>query len=295
MKFPCRIGRVTASALLVVTLVLGGGWGQKGHAVIAEIAWREMSPGARERVQEIMGISTIQQTASWADGVRSRDPNFRWTAPLHYANLPADAAGYDHETMCPEEGNVVSAVLMFAERVVDESLSEIERRQAMMFLVHFVGDLHQPLHAGNAEDRGGNDIDIAWFGNERRLHSIWDSGIIDAVTGREPWPLMAERLHEGVTDSDRVAWTVSDPRDSDEIRGAMLTQAVGRWVYESRRLADTHAYRAEGFNGGEVFEDGTELGQGYAEHCAGVTELRLRQAGVRLGALLNAVFESTGQ
>jgi hypothetical protein len=284
--------RRAAPALLFLLLPALLGWGRLGHAVIADIAYRELTPEARARVDAIMGSQTIQETASWADGVRGRNDEFPWTAPLHYANLPADASAYDHATMKPQQGNVVSAVVHFAARVTDESLTDLERTRALMFLVHFVGDLHQPLHAGNAEDRGGNDIDIDWFGRPRRLHSIWDSGIYDATTN-DPWPVLSQKLYETTTDEDRLAWTATDPAARADADTDQLTAAVGRWTLESRRFANTHAYQAAGFNEDQPFADGTELGNLYAEHCRPVTDLRLKQAGVRLGRLLNALLGET--
>lgn len=288
------IVRIGASLALLTCLIPLGGWGRKGHAVIAHIAYLGLTDEARERVDAIMAASdiagaTIQETASWADGVRGRDDEFPWTAPLHYANLPAGADAYDPEA-APEAGNVVTAVPLFARQLLSESSSDKQRKQALMFLVHFVSDLHQPLHAGNAEDRGGNDIEIQWFGRDRRLHSIWDSGIIDAST-REPWPVLAMRLAGGIDDDERRAWTERDdfgPAGGlDEDRAAAT---LGRWVVESRSYADRFAYGSEGFNEGEPFATGDPLAQRYADHCMPVVELRLEQAGVRLAGLLNSLL-----
>lgn len=284
---PLRPTALTLAFALLLALL--GGWGRTGHAVIAEIAYRELTPEVRAKVDAIMADQTIQETASWADGVRGRDDEFPWTAPLHYANLPADAPRYDDASMRPPEGNVVSAVTRFSDALTDAEATDVQRRQALMFLVHFVGDLHQPLHAGNADDRGGNDIDIAWFGSERRLHSIWDSGIIDATTDA-PWPVLADRLYAEITPAERLAWTVNDPGAGEEASGPLLVEAAGRWVLESRRFCNTHAYRARGYNGGEPFVDATQLGADYARHCQPVVELRLKQAGVRLGRLLNTLL-----
>jgi len=282
--------------ILVLTLAclipFAGGWGRKGHSVIAHIAYLELTPEAKARVDAIMGDQTIQETASWADGVRGRGRLYPETGPLHYANLAPYAPSYDHAAERPEAGNVVDGVVDYALQIEDPDLSDELRRHAMMFMVHFAGDLHQPLHAGNADDRGGNDIDINWFDGERRLHSIWDSGIIDATT-QDPWPLMADRLYKEISDEDRMAWTITDPDTvdrSNEDDAALLTKAVGRWVLESRRYANDFAYAAQGFHDGKAFEDGTELGQRYATHCEPVINLRLKQAGVRLGHVLNAIL-----
>jgi len=277
----------------VLTAPFAAGWGRIGHAVIAEIAYRELTPEARARIAEIMGDQTIQETASWADGVRGRSGLYPATGPLHYANLNPLAPRYDHATMRPDTGNVIDGVVDNALQIEDPDLSEELRRHALMFTVHFAGDLHQPLHAGNAEDRGGNDIDLDWFGRTRNLHSVWDSGIIDANT-QDPWPILADRLYNDITAEDRLAWTVTDPDTIDRANPddkTALTEAVGRWVLESRRYANDFAYATEGFNNNEPFKTGTPLGADYAEHCEAVTMLRLKQAGVRLGHLLNTVLD----
>lgn len=276
-------------AVLALAVPLLGAWGRKGHSVIAEIAWRELTPQAREAVTAIMQEETIQETASWADGVRGQNDEFPWTAPYHYANLPADAEQYDHASMRPEVGNVIDGVVDFAARVTDDSLTPLERKQALMFVVHFVGDLHQPLHAGNGDDRGGNAIRIDWIGGPRNLHSIWDSGINDAVENA-PWPETAERIHGTITDAERLAYTAADPIRPAELTESALEEAVGRWVLESRRYANRFAYAATGFNDGKPFTTGTTLGEDYARHCLPIVELRQRQAGIRLANLLNVVF-----
>ncbi|MBA4119273.1 MAG: hypothetical protein C0513_01010 [Isosphaera sp.] len=266
-----------------------GGWGRRAHSVIADIAWRELTPEVRQRVAAIMGEQTIQETASWADGVRGPNDEFPWTAPLHYANLDAAAAGYDHAAMRPAQGNVVDGVTDFALKLADPSTSDAERRQALMFVVHFVGDLHQPLHAGNAADRGGNDIQIQWLGDRRNLHAIWDSGILDAL-GDTPWPSLAEQLHAQITPAERLAWTATEPGTRAAATTQALHQSVGRWVFESRSLANRYAYSAAGFNDGKPFVTGSALGREYAEHCAPVVDLRMEQAGVRLAHLLNVLL-----
>lgn len=281
--------RACAWLVLAVALVAMGGWGRRAHSVIADIAWRELTPEVRQRVAAIMGSETIQETASWADGVRGPNDEFAWTAPLHYANLDAAATGYDHASMRPERGNVVDGVAGFALRLTDPDLDIQEQRQALMFVVHFVADLHQPLHAGNAADRGGNDIQVQWMGDRRNLHAVWDSGILDAL-GDTPWPSMAERLHSGITPGERLAWTATDPATRDAATRGALEASVGRWVFESRSLANRYAYAAAGFNDGRPFETGTPLDRAYAEHCAPVVDLRLEQAGVRLGHLLNVLL-----
>jgi len=263
--------RVTALAAILATALLGA-WGPHGHAVVAELAWRELTPEVQAKVAALLEGSPMNSVGSWADAVRPTE-EFRWTAPLHYVNLPDNALRYIPERDCPEAGCVVSAIDDFAAVLADVNADPEARRQALMFLIHFVGDLHQPLHAGREADRGGNDIEVEFYDHKQRLHAIWDSGIIDAADLGE-WPAWADRLENGIDEMDRLAWT-ADLNPSD------LVNTAGRWAYESNRLALEYAYTVEN---GDVVQDE------YVERTTPVVELRLSQGGVRLGAILNAVL-----
>lgn len=264
--------RLLTTLAALLTLACLGAWGRDGHAIIAEIAWRDMTPAAQARAKEILAGEDLPAVAAWADQVRSTAA-YRWTAPLHYVNLPAGTAAYDHETHCPDNGCVVSAVDDFARLLIDE-VDDKTREDALKFLIHFVGDLHQPLHAGRPDDRGGNDIQIRFFGRDRNLHSIWDSNILNAGDP-QPWPLIAERLWNQIRPADRLAW-LADARHDD------LIGTAGRWTFESHRLAERYAYPAQ---------PGAELGEDYVRDTLPVVHLRLQQGGVRLGALLNQLLD----
>lgn len=255
-------------------------WSRDGHAIIADIAWRELTPETKAAIADLLADNepgaTIQETASWADVVRPQDA-YRWSAPLHYSNVPIGAAEYDHERDCPDRGCVVSAVQRFRDEVRDTTLPIEKRREALMFLVHFVGDLHQPLHGGRAEDRGGNDIAVTFYGRETNLHRIWDSSILEAHD-RSPWPVKAERLHAEISADDRIAW-LADFHDED-----MLATA-GRWIFESHALAEHYCYG--------MVDNGDALGADYVEATIEVSELRLRQGGIRLAAVLETAFATS--
>ncbi|MFT5424880.1 MAG: hypothetical protein ACI89L_002683 [Phycisphaerales bacterium] len=267
-----RLTRCLPALAALLSTALLGAWGPHGHAVVAELAWRELTPAVQARVAAILEGAPMNSVGSWADAVRPTD-EFRWTAPLHYVNLPDNALRYIPERDCPEAGCVVSAIDDFAATIADENADPEARRQALMFLIHFVGDLHQPLHAGRQADRGGNDIEVEFYGSQRRLHSVWDSGIIEAADLGE-WPTWADRLENQIDPMDRIAWTA-------DLNATDLTNTAGRWAYESNRLALEYAYTA---TDGDVVQDE------YVERTTPVIELRLSQGGVRLGAILNTIL-----
>lgn len=269
--------QLLASIALCIVVIPLAGWGRDGHAIIAQLAYAELTPTARERVDRILRGDALPEVAAWPDQVR-REPDYWWTGPLHYANPSPEHEEYDHARDCPPQGNVVTGVVDFARVLADESASEADRREALLFVVHFVGDLHQPLHAGNAADRGGNDITVSFFERERNIHSIWDSGIMRAHDDRA-WPFWVARLLPEITDGDREAW-IAD-------LNAVDTQTVGQWVGESRRLATQHCY---------VLEPGDVVGEAYVADKMPVVDVRLKQGGVRLGAVLNKLLDpSSGE
>lgn len=259
---------ILALAAMCVTLALLGGWGRDGHAIIAEIAWRELSDEAKAEIRALLGEASLPEIASWADVVR-RESGYEWSGPLHYVNMPPDAAAYDPVRDLPPEGNVVSAIDRFAAELKDRSLPAKQRGEALMFLVHFVGDLHQPLHGGRAEDRGGNSIELTFYEKSMNLHAVWDYGIFEATT-QDPWPVQMERLHTEIEPIDRVDW-LSTTHTGD------LSLTAGRWATESHLLAERYCYSVA---------PGSAIGEEYAKASLPIAELRLKQAGIRLAAVL---------
>jgi hypothetical protein len=180
--------------------------------------------------------------------------------------VPAGAAGIDLARDCPPERScVIRAIILHIGTLRDEKTSAADKAQALKFLGHFVGDIHQPLHAGRAEDRGGTAIKVRFLGEETSLHAVWDGGFI-AGMGLD-WQTLADRLHASILDAERVTWQRSDVHD---------------WTEESRQLAKVRAYVEP--------EDGWILGQDYVARNAPEVAEQLRKAGVRLAWSLQAAL-----
>lgn len=235
-------------------------WGQTGHRVTGAIAERHLSAEARAAVAAILGPETLAEASTWADFMRASDePFWRQAGPYHYVTVPAGA--HYHEVGAPEEGDAAAALDDFTATLRDPQASLEERQLALRFIVHIIGDLHQPLHAGNGTDRGGNDVQVSWFGEDTNLHSVWDSRMI------EGWQLsfseIAGWLSAKITEEEAEAWMVADP----EV-----------WISESTAIRD------------RIYPEETRLGYDYAfAHKATVDE-RLSMGGVRIAAYLNALF-----
>ncbi len=240
------------------------GWGRDGHKIISEIATHRLTPEAKVEVRALLGDQSLVDVCTWADEIRS-DPAYRWASPLHYANVEPGDDSFDLERHCPEHGCVVSAIIKYTEVLGDREASSADRTEALKFLVHFVEDIHQPMHVSHARDRGGNDIKVEFFHDRTNLHRVWDSALIRHT--KKPWTTYAAELQATLTPEQATEWEkATSPVD---------------WATETYELAVTCAY--------EVPADG-QLGQAYFERCIPIAEKRLTMAGVRLAHLLNTVF-----
>lgn len=238
-------------------------WGKTGHRAVGQIADAHLTGKSRAAVKRILGNETLAEAANWPDFVKS-DPSPFWqkTAdPWHYVTV-AVGKTYDQSNH-PAEGDAVTALARYSAVLRDRSSSPLEKQVALRIVVHLVGDLHQPLHAGNGSDRGGNDRRVTFFGQATNLHSVWDSGLIDNT--QLSYSEMAAWLNGRITPADVRLWSSTDPRI---------------WIAESTALRD-QIYPAAGDNA---------LSYRYVYENEPRLEGRLERAGVRLAAVLNQIF-----
>jgi hypothetical protein len=248
-----------AVAALILASAPAWAWGPIGHRAVGQIAEERLSPKARQAVHALLGEESLAEASLWADEIRS-EAQWQVSSPWHYVNLP-DGQAYDRSRRSPE-GDVVEALERFVAVLRYRASSREDKITALRFIAHFVGDIHQPLHVGRAEDRGGNEIRVSWFGEPSNLHRIWDSELISRL--RLSPAGLAARL-ESRPPEEAEAWRQDRPMT---------------WVDESMALRPL------------VYDmRGTGLGRDYLRQAGPVVEQRLLQAGVRLAALLDAVFE----
>jgi hypothetical protein len=158
-------------------------WGPEGHSLVARLAAAHLTPTASAKVQEILGPGvTMASIASWADQVR---PQRRESAPWHFVDIPIREKHLVMTRDCPKEGCVISKIEEFQRMLADPSLTPAQKKEPLMFLVHFIGDMHQPLHCSDNKDRGGNDVHLDFFNRNSNLHSVWDSGLLSRMSGEE--------------------------------------------------------------------------------------------------------------
>ncbi len=152
------------------------GWGNIGHRVVGKIAESRLSPAALAKVYAITGKDTLADLANWPDWIKS-DESWAHASVWHYVSIP-DGQTYEDITRNPQ-GDIVQAIERFSKEIGDASLSRQKRREALAFLVHLMGDIHQPLHVGRVEDQGGNATKLTWFGVNTNLHEVWDEKLVE--------------------------------------------------------------------------------------------------------------------
>jgi len=247
------------------------GWGDNGHRIVGEIAERHLSERARREIAVILDGDGLAEASTWPDDIRS-DPAWVHAAPWHWMSID------DGETLATTarsaDGDVLEAMQRFEAVLRDPQATKEQKDPALRFYVHFVGDVHQPLHVGRRADRGGNSIPIRWFRENRNLHSVWDEALIES-----------ERL--SFTEFTRFI----DEATPQEI-AAWQAVPYEEWVRESFcARPEVYDFSAEAppVNPG----DDQQLGYRYAYRRMPLVERRLLQAGIRLAGRLDAIFGGT--
>lgn len=265
----------TTVLFILVTLIPDQlvGWGPKGHAIVSGVAMSKLTSKTKKNIRLLLGNDDLAAVCVWADDIRKqRDETFGW----HFVDIPKDAAGFSQLRDCfrPQDTHanaqndhhncVVDRIDIFRQVLADPRASRNDRVEALKFLVHFVGDIHQPLHAVD-EARGGNDIKVTAFGSDKcgnyscNLHGVWDVSLIE---------------HAGYSEADYINHL------KDVIKKNKLDRRSGGtpedWANESHDAA-RHI----------LGEQSHSIDQFYYQDNIEMVDERLALAGLRLAALLN--------
>ncbi len=238
-------------------------WGQTGHRVSGEIAQQYLSEQAKQALQQILPNETLAEASTYADEMRSNPDKF-WqevAGPFHYVTVPKGKTY--KEVGAPEQGDAFSALQMFTKTIKNPNASLSEKQRALRFAIHIIGDLHQPLHAGDGTDRGGNDVKLTFFWEGSNLHRVWDSGLIDRK--QLSYTEWTQFLHPKITQAQAKKWMITDPLI---------------YIAESAEIRDT------------IYPKGEKLSWQYLYDHTPTVKLRLQQAGVRIAAYLNELFDN---
>ena len=259
--------RVKLSLLLSI-LVSGYifAWGVTGHRVIAEIAENHLSRKSKREIKKLLGKEKMVYWANWADAIKS-DSTDTWkgTSQWHYINVEPqpDFKAFEEKVKEQTHPNVYNQILVLSKTLKNKNLPKEERKTALKFLIHLMGDMAQPLHTGRAEDLGGNKIEITYFGSKTNLHSLWDSKLIDSQ--KYSYTEYAEIL---------------DTKSEEEIK-RIQSGTLMDWLYDSHKAANK-IYAAT--------PHGERVSYAYQYKFNDVLEGQLLNGGLRLAKLLNDIF-----
>src|SRR6476469_6373279 len=208
---------------VVMPLHHAGRWFDLGHRMVASIAEQRLTPHTAEAVRDILDGQSLADASVWADNIKQ----YRHDADaLHYVNTPLTATAYDSTRDCPHGKCIIAAIASDRRVLANPSASVLDRADALRFLIHFMGDLHQPLHVADNSDRGGNRRTVFLDGDSTSLHEAWDGKMLE---------------HYRLTES---AYLGELRREMDTIDLAALERGtVVDWAMEGHRIAVEHAYR----------------------------------------------------
>jgi hypothetical protein len=235
-------------------------WGQTGHRIVGDIAADYLSTDSRKAIDRILGDESIAIASTWMDKIRS-DPNYDHTHDWHWVTIP-DGMTYP-ETEKNPNGDLISRLRILINELRSGNLTPREEKEKLKMLIHLVGDIHQPLHVGTGEDRGGNDTKVKWFYEDSNLHRVWDSEMIDDT--KLSYTEFSEAINHP-TRKEIKQWQDSDVLD---------------WAYEAMELRD------------QVYDlpDDHQIGYQYQYKNRELLDRQLLKGGIRLAGVLNEIYD----
>ncbi|XP_022140160.1 endonuclease 1 [Momordica charantia] len=269
-------------------------WSKEGHVLTCQIAQGLLNPDATEAVQNLLPENVdgnLSALCVWPDQIRHWY-RYRWTSPLHFIDTPDNSCSFLYTRDCHDNGGVenmcvAGAVRNFTTQLAHYAEGGSDRRHnltgALLFLSHFLGDIHQPMHVGFTSDEGGNTINLRWYRHKSNLHHVWDREIIltaladyyDKDSGLLLQDIQRNLTH-GIWTHEIPTWQHCEDLDS----------CVNKWAEESISLACKWGY--------EGVEAGTTLAEDYFDSRMPIVMKRIAEGGVRLAMLLNRVFSDGG-
>jgi len=239
-------------------------WGQEGHSAVGVKAVEQLQADVRLKLERLLGSideQEIVKACNWPDAVRETK-EWAWSEPLHYINIPEDEARYSRSRDCPDQQCITEAIKQYANILGDQTENTEQGWQAFAWLCHLTGDLHQPLHAGLARDRGGNNFKVIFHSEPTDLHEIWDHDLIESYV--EDWNGLFEWLDKFPVVHAGNNWSAD---------------MVNDWTEESHQLAVE-----------VVYPKSPEISLEYEQRSWALIQLRLATASSRLAYIINTVL-----
>lgn len=252
-------------SFLLYLPVQANAWGLLGHRIVAQIAESYLTKNAKKEISKILGNESLAMVSNWPDFIKS-DSTKKYLDPWHYVNL-SSGLSYDSVKNFLEtatQDNIYNKINLLIAELYNKNLSLEQKRFNLKFLIHLIGDLHQPLHVGHPEDRGGNSIKVKWFGSNSNLHRVWDEDLIEFQQ------LSYTEYAKAINFS------------TDEQRESIKAKSLAEWVFDSYQIA------------GGIYADITEPDQklfyNYNYKYLHVLNKQLLEGGIHLAQVLNEIF-----
>lgn len=258
-------------------------WGPTGHRIVGEIAQKEISPKVYGIIRLLLDDESLAQVSTWADEIKSDPENYRHTFSWHYMTWPTGQDEYEYHG----EGELLQSIQDNLSILKNETKPKEERAIALKFLVHLVGDLHQPLHVGNGQDMGGNTCQVIFHGERTSLHALWDEKLIEKtlLSYTEYVEFLMEKrksLKGSEMENEILDWA----RESRTLRDQIYPEEVDKPKVK-KSLKQDYCRRDLDHTDSEL----PKLGYKYSYQFREDMERRLLLGGIRLGALLNEAFK----
>lgn len=250
---------ISLSLFLFLSLTAAYSWGPTGHRIVAKMAEKHLKPQTKKAISKLLGPPhpSLAQTSTWADEIKS-DPRWDHSRPFHYVNIPKGKTYFQSKREA--KGDLLKALYDFDGQLRHPQTPRQGKIQALKFLVHFVADLHQPLHVGYKKDRGGNKIKIKWFGKETNLHALWDFHLIN---------------HSRLSYTEYVAFI---DHFSPEEKKKWQKGHYLEWAHESQELRDA------------LYDLGERASHRYYYRHKDLLNRQLKKAALRLARILEDIF-----
>lgn len=236
-------------------------WGKTGHRVTGEIAQQHLTEKAQNAINDLLQGQSLALVSTYADEIKS-DPKYRAYSPWHYVNFPFDTT-YDAHPKS-DKADLVVAIETSITKLKDKTTPTAEKVFYLKLLVHFIGDLHQPLHVGLEEDRGGNDFQVQWFDEGTNLHTVWDTKMIESYNMSytelaKNVPVISKNAYENLSKGTLIEWM-------------MESRTICKDLYETTAIGD-------------------KLGYKHMYDYMDTVRLQLQKSGIRLAYVLNEIYK----
>ena len=239
-------------------------WGMLGHRVVGQIADSYLTKKARKNIELILGGESVAMASTWADFIKS-DPAYNYLSAWHYVDFDQPMAYPQMQSFLKQDTAVDAATKLnlIISQLKNKNLEPDKKLLYLRMLIHIVGDVHQPMHTGHTEDKGGNGFKLFWFNKPTNLHALWDSEMID---------------DQQLSYTEYANWI---NRSTKEQRTALQHDEISKWLYESSQISEK-LYT-------EIKPE-AHLSYRYTFDHIAIANQQLLKGGIRLAGILNELF-----